>query len=1139
MKDYRLIPSPTDLRTFLPVLINTVDPYYQANPTAHGAEQWKSWLNGGLLQAIQKNTLCKLITSNDPVKQAPPYEVMGKIITQLCDSCPIILDYFKFNCRTIKGRTSAGNKQIWYVTHMNSFNPINDDIQSVTSSLQTPSTMSKNDGKMEIFTQFTPEKLPTGIQDQQNSAGKDSSWETVSSAHSARRPPNKVAISSNVPHETNRFSLLSQHPQDDEQEDDDGLSYATDQSSSPQRKSYAQVTSSSSKSSKSIAKHSIKHTHQPTLIQEMLTDEEYAKIVQAIQDDELHLMSTDILAKWIATESNRVTTAMNNMEAKMTYFEDNLPATEDDLLKNVLTKIQTEIEPTFKNSISVMEDKIASFPTQINEYGAKLDTIIHQRKDTFNKLKNDYKDLTKIYNTKFNKIVEDLKSQETASVQVINSTGNLEVKRIKDQLLELEKMQKSIDQQMKLISTTNEDLANAIQQFGQQKLDASDGFDLELYEQVENSQNEFRDWLEAYTGVIHDESLLEQLRKERMELKEETMLCQTERNLLRKDIEEWQKMKREMESNQNQFCQPTSTTAPSPPPTSVPSPPPTSNPSSPSPHPTPMPSQHPNGIEPWPAGSIVRYQQALVYPAITGLIVDKIGFPKFQQGGYLYAIITSNNVELSNVPEAFLTLIEKGTTPPTPPSNKRTLFPEAMKNATAGTLFTSPTATEHENTPSTNHGHHQHQDPQHRHRYYRPLTKNEFIYPLDSTPVSVLYDRLMKMGDKYSDELVIEANTPEHLRSFYENLKGQLSNANIYLKNYTDIVSNDHIAAINETNCVNHETALREMSEHLFSFLSQNADKFFANHPKLSIHMEAFRPKRDGLGFVKYIMTEHHPRLKENVVKDKLEDLTMPKFTDYFSHMSFLNALIVFFKHSSLNNRPYTPKEQLEYYYLQLDDRFKTAKEKLTRRLNDIYEDPTNPKSFPDQLRLESSFGLYIEELLTPEEREVDLTNPKNKGREGQINKLNDTTKTKSHHKPSQFHKTIEWKKLDGKQCSACLQFHHDVYETGCPEFAIFCNCLEFYEKHKHNNDYKKVLASYKSFKSKQLQERNKTKQYTRGAIKKMSERYENNDLQEIRSGLYDVYKSEHPDDTFATIDNFDQDETIDSWLNNLPQQLE
>jgi hypothetical protein len=450
-------------------------------------------------------------------------------------------------------------------------------------------------------------------------------------------------------------------------------------------------------------------------------------------------------------------------------------------------------------------------------------------------------------------------------------------------------------------------------------------------------------------------------------------------------------------------------------------------------------------------------------------------------------------------------------------------------------------------SPTRNSSHHQQNAPW---QQRKPLGPNEFIFPLGSVPISVRHHELIKYGNK----LNLTINSKDEFRQFYEDFRNQLKTYNIFIVEYDKVELDQSLAEITPDNCENYNVAIKEMSRAIFQFFSYNKDSVFATYT-LPIHsLDTYRPSGNGLKFLMNIMKRIHPRLKRNVVELDTGIAPMPCFAEYTTIHKFINALVVYRQDEMQNGRRYTDKEILTHIGSTLDERFDTAINLIKKELKIAYANPSYPLSLPEYLNIDSELAIRIIDMLDSDEKIQDLTNTNPISRNGATinrmdNQRNNRRDKQQQDKPFSFPKTsytpnnrypnnrrrdeqwsdkLKWEILPGAECPGCKRSNHNVYKTGCPAFAQFAICQDFYNKCPPK-ELEKVKASFTSYQQERRKQMQESKRRGRATIKKIEQRgnYDPEDMAMLKKTFFDTYKDDFAEEQYCTenpFDNFDED---------------
>ena len=140
------------------------------------------------------------------------------------------------------------------------------------------------------------------------------------------------------------------------------------------------------------------------------------------------------------------------------------------------------------------------------------------------------------------------------------------------------------------------------------------------------------------------------------------------------------------------------------------------------------------------------------------------------------------------------------------------------------------------------------------------------------------------------------------------------------------------------------------------------------------------------------------------------------------------------------------------------------------------------------------------------------------------INKVNTRSMTKftrsGKKQSSKWAENLKWEFMPGAVCPACGQNNHEIYKTGCPAMAVFCNCQKFFNK-TDPEQLKPVLEQFTKFKAEQRQKQAQRRKNIKSTIKSLegSESYA-----VVKRAFHDEYLLEFPEEQFVD-DPLDQDD--------------
>jgi hypothetical protein len=184
--------------------------------------------------------------------------------------------------------------------------------------------------------------------------------------------------------------------------------------------------------------------------------------------------------------------------------------------------------------------------------------------------------------------------------------------------------------------------------------------------------------------------------------------------------------------------------------------------------------------------------------------------------------------------------------------------------------------------------------------------------------------------------------------------------------------------------------------------------------------------------------------------------------------------------------------------------------------------------------------------MLDSDEKIQDLTNtdprPRNSAR---INKLDNKYQDKQHRdkqstprqsaernnrysnnrngRKDKWADNLEWKIIEGAECPGCKRSNHNVYSTGCPAFAQFAICKDFYETCSQQ-DLAKVKANFIEYQRSRRKLMNERKRNGRAAIRKFESKgvYDEEDMAKVKLTFFECYKDDFQEEQFLEINPFE-----------------
>ena len=384
------------------------------------------------------------------------------------------------------------------------------------------------------------------------------------------------------------------------------------------------------------------------------------------------------------------------------------------------------------------------------------------------------------------------------------------------------------------------------------------------------------------------------------------------------------------------------------------------------------------------------------------------------------------------------------------------------------------------------------------------LAENEYQQPIGSKTKRMNIPSMLKNAKDWPSTMIV--TNKYDIKKLYTRLKNKFGLYNILLQPWDAITKNCDIIALNPVNCLNFDSARKTMSHAIYDYFDQFKEEIFETYTAPQFAIAAFESETDGAGYLKYILSEVHPHLRDLTDYDKM---SKPHFSKCKDIHHFISKYLEWIKEEKmLNNRKYTDKENIDYVLSELDERFTTARSKIETRINDLYADPLNPKPFPEVFKATPKLSINIMNLIPRQEQNgTDYTN--NIPIINKVNRRQERNDRRGHKKTNKKNfDNIEWKYMPGAVCSACGQNNHEIYSTGCPAMAIFCNCKKFYDS-VDPETLEPVLEQFTKFKAEQRKRQSSKKKQLRASIKALKSC---SDQPTIRKVFFDQYLDEFPE---------------------------
>ena len=1139
--------SKSHITEFLKVITKKLNEELIAYTSAHNDDdvttkppfwhsKWQSLLQSNLPSCTSRTGLSKLLFQNKNVKNA---RSMKACVDKLREWLPLNV-YYDFD-------VSTRNRDV-YVMTPKAETLADDDPQPS----QKETVITKDD--------YTTEADSKQLADVMHGA---TSWKNVVSKGStklseAKMTENNQKEDDKSVNSKNSYSLLEPRP-DGSGNDDTGLSYDTmddddastvydeddELSTTPKRSgsniNFTEINVQGNRSmiSSVQSKDTSSGTDSSNAQKIILTTEENTTIDNAIKTNNVDTLDHELLIRWINSSSQDINDNLNKNMLSITKHGNNIKNEMNDKIRHTakaITDLKNHCEKNIGNAKREVQKAVNGIKESEMDSIAAINTIANTEKSSFSELTSESKDLLQ-------KLTNSVQMAQRAMSHLadINNATHTYTENIKEEMIQFCDTEKD-----EFIEWTAE-------KGGNYKLDV----DLKME-------------LECQLDLLQRERELMEKEREKTERVRLDMLLKLEKLDKLEELYNNKVPAHSQVPSKPLYCEPTGTTTSKPPlvpsssTTQVKFPLRTKTPSTKTmssvPGPNPVPSfinnietaqkslQKPKDTKPQPER--IYYDNGRVHPLkvdtgvhYTAPLHDVHGIimgynpPQFRDGYWHHELCTINGTRLINCSEEHMIV----TTDQLPASTKKAAF---RGHQPATNTYDLTQDYELDDDMST-------RPWQRRSTQRNQMRSNEFIYPIGTEPKYVHSSYLLKQAEKWDVSLQSMG-----IRKFYEYLKSRCATFNIFLKSYDDITLAENLAAITELNCNNYTVAYKEMTTALYLLLDQYKSSWFDEKSIAFQSLEAYTTSCDGFQYLKQLLKRQHPDLKD--IRDSAV-ASKPRFDEYKDIYEFINAYIHWLDDERLRGRPfYSDKEKISHVINSLDDRFNTAKKYINERMNTIYLDRLNPKPMPEEFKLTPGLSVYIVDLLTPAEQQVDLTNDISDSSGAKINRAvterkkynlrsgrnnnnrNDrgsdsdrnpyTTHSRQrpnydndrNNKPKVIEKDLVWELLPDEKCDACGGINHNVYKTGCPTFARFANCKSFYDKYKDAEEFKpitKAYAKYQRTRQKDLRNARNTKRKT---LRKMESECDSDSMAYLKKVYYDDYLEDFEDERFSENNPFD-----------------
>ena len=307
----------------------------------------------------------------------------------------------------------------------------------------------------------------------------------------------------------------------------------------------------------------------------------------------------------------------------------------------------------------------------------------------------------------------------------------------------------------------------------------------------------------------------------------------------------------------------------------------------------------------------------------------------------------------------------------------------------------------------------------------------------------------------------------EDPKDFYESLRARLLFYGIVLKKYMDLTREEDICGIDKSVFENYDKAYPEMSESLFTILSEFQEKWFGTNPRWDMMLH-FEDKRDGFGLLKKLVQTYHPNLKDKIKCETMDKPTIEPHPTWFRYMKHYRRWVQYEENSD-SQRHYTDYEHLSNIFKEIEkyDVFDAAKQKIEIVIQTVNH---NSVPFPDEFKLHN-IAMTIHELLPPDAQTV-LPSYNASSTQPTINKVNTRSeKNKQRNKDTKDNNpSREWHDVI---CPACGQAGHHIDIHGCDMMAMRKKLDEYLRKKNRDFNNKAVMEIFEKH---QLNKKDKRK---------------------------------------------------------------
>ena len=208
------------------------------------------------------------------------------------------------------------------------------------------------------------------------------------------------------------------------------------------------------------------------------------------------------------------------------------------------------------------------------------------------------------------------------------------------------------------------------------------------------------------------------------------------------------------------------------------------------------------------------------------------------------------------------------------------------------------------------------------------------------------------------------------------------------------------------------------------------------------------------------------------------------------------------------------------------------------------FANPERILPLPSYLNIDSELAIRIIDMLDSNEKIQDLTNTNPTAR---INRMENAkylsrtppyssndrhNKFKNNQRNDRWADQLKWEVIKGAVCPGCKRNNHNVYKTGCPAFAQFAICQEFYDKCPPK-ELQKVKTSFTEYQKSRRNQMNERKRTDRATIRKFEAKgkHDQDDMAEVKLTFFEAYKEDFQEEQYLEENPFDTmgDESFES----------